>query len=131
MVIDTHVLLWWLTDTSMLSDTARDFMHSCEAGRKRCVLSAVSLWELELKRRKGRLSVPNPLRTWLPQLRQLDFVDLTGSSVGQWLAAAELAWSHRDPADRLIAATALDRDVSVLTKDRVFHAPDSPVSAVW
>lgn len=131
MVIDTHVLLWWLTDIRMLSAVARDIMKNCEAGKGDCVLSGVSLWELEQKRRKGRLSLSNPVRTWLPKLQQLDFVELTGTSADQWLAAAELDWAHNDPADRLIAATALVRGVSVLTKDRVFHASDSPVKAVW
>jgi len=131
MVIDTHVLLWWLTDTGKLSGTARDFMNGCEAGEKHCVLSGVSLWELEQKRRKGRLSLTNPARTWLPKLQQIDFVELAGVSVDQWLVAAELAWSHNDPADRLIAATVLARGVPILGKDRVFHGPDSPVKAVW
>lgn len=131
MVIDTHVLLWWLTDTAMLSAAAQDFMKSCEAGEKRFILSGVSLWELELKRCEGWLLLANPVRTWLPKLQQLDFVELTGTSVDHWMAAAELDWFHSDPADRLIAAIALARGVPVLTKDRVFHASDSPVSAVW
>lgn len=131
MVIDTHVLVWWLTDTGMLSTAAREFMRRCEAGAKRCVLSGVSLWELEHKRRKGRLALSHPVRTWLPKLRQLEFVELTGTPAELWLSAAELDWSHSDPADRLIAATALAHGVSVLTKDRVFHADDSPVTAAW
>lgn len=131
MVIDTHVLLWWLTDIEMLSATARTFMKRCEAGETRCVITGVSLWELEHKRRKGRLSLSNPIRTWLPKLRQLDFMELAETSVEQWLIAAEIDWSHNDPADRLIAATALSRNVPVLTKDRVFHTSDSPVLAVW
>jgi PIN domain nuclease of toxin-antitoxin system len=48
-----------------------------------------------------------------------------------WLLAADLDWTHRDPADRIIAATALLHGVPVLTKDQVFHAEDSPVKAVW
>jgi PIN domain nuclease of toxin-antitoxin system len=131
MVIDTHTLLWWLTDSAKLSAAARDFMTACETGNERCVLAGVSLWELELKRRKGSLALPGPVRTWMSRLKQLDFLELTGTSFELWLATAELDWSHRDPADRLIAATALQRGVPVLTKDRCFHAPDSPVSAVW
>ncbi len=131
MVIDSHVLLWWLTDAGKLSTRAGDFLTSCEAGEQQCVLAGVSLWELEHKRRKGRLPLANPVRTWLPKLQALEFVKLTGTSLDLWLSAAELAWTHRDPADRLIAATALARGVSVLTKDRRFHAPDAPVSAVW
>jgi PIN domain nuclease of toxin-antitoxin system len=131
MVIDTHVLLWWLTDTEKLSATARDFMNRCESGEDRCVISGVSLWELEHKRRKGSLPLSHPIRTWLPKLQELEFVEVTGASAELWLSAAELTWAHRDPADRLIAATALARGVALLTKDSLFHTSDSPVKAVW
>jgi PIN domain nuclease of toxin-antitoxin system len=48
-----------------------------------------------------------------------------------WLATAELKWSHRDPADRMIAATARRFGMAVLTTDGKFHDEDSPVKAVW
>ena len=131
MVIDTHTLLWWLTDSDKLSTAAREFMTACETGDERCVLAGVSLWELELKRRKGNLALPGPVCSWISRLKQLDFLELTGTSFELWLATAELDWAHRDPADRLIAVTALQRGVPVLTRDRRFHASDSPVSAVW
>ncbi|MDC0325242.1 PIN domain-containing protein [bacterium] len=56
---------------------------------------------------------------------------LEGVSFELWLSMAVIDWAHRDPVDRLIAATAIEYNVPVLTKDRVFHAPDSPVEAVW
>ena len=48
-----------------------------------------------------------------------------------WLDLAELAWDHQNPADRMIAVTALKLGLPVLTKDRKFHESDSPVMAVW
>jgi len=131
MVIDTHVLFWWLTDPAALSSNAGRFMENCQAGDRHCVLSGVSLWELELKRRKGRLPLATPVRFLLPKLRQLDFLRMEETGVELWLVAAELDWSHRDPADRVIAATALRLKLPVLTKDGRFHAADSPVEAVW
>ena len=47
------------------------------------------------------------------------------------LALAGSTWEHQDPADRLIAVTALKFDLPVLTKDGKFHESDSPVQAVW
>lgn len=44
---------------------------------------------------------------------------------------AELDWDQRDPADRIIAATALAQGVAVLTKDAMFHQPGCPVEALW
>jgi PIN domain nuclease of toxin-antitoxin system len=48
-----------------------------------------------------------------------------------WLRAAELTWTLRDPAVRFIAAIALNRHVPMLTKNAVFHATGCPVKAVW
>jgi PIN domain nuclease of toxin-antitoxin system len=59
------------------------------------------------------------------------WIEIVDTDSKTWLLAAELDWSHRDPADRIIAATALIHGVPVLTKDRVFHGKDSPVKAVW
>ncbi|MGY8654343.1 MAG: type II toxin-antitoxin system VapC family toxin [Verrucomicrobiia bacterium] len=131
MILDTHVLLWWLTDEEQLSPRAREFMDACVAGQDRCVLCGVSLWELELKRRGGKLLLADSVRSWIPRLQQLEFMELTGVSFELWMDTAELNWAHRDPADRLIAATALQWGVPVLTRDRRFHAEDSPVDAVW
>ncbi len=89
------------------------------------------MWELELKRRGGKLLLADSVRSWIPRLQQLEFMELTGVSFELWMDTAELNWAHRDPADRLIAATALQWGVPVLTRDRRFHAEDSPVDAVW
>ncbi len=131
MVIDSHVLLWWLTDPGRLSVVAGDFLDACLKGKRGGTICAVSLWELEWKRRRGKLPLAGSVREWLPRLRKFNSVELSETSVEHWLLAAELVWEHGDPADRLIAAAALERGVAVLTKDGRFHAPDSPVEAVW
>ena len=131
MVLDTHTLLWWLSNDPALSGLARDRIQTCREGRGYLIISGVSLWELEWKRRLGKLVLPGSVRPWLPRLRGLRGVLLEGISFERWVAMAELNWAHRDTADPLIAATALEHDVPVLTKDRIFHADDSPVEAVW
>jgi PIN domain nuclease of toxin-antitoxin system len=131
MVLDTHTLLWWLSNDPALSSVARERIRACREGRGYLIISGVSLWELEWKRRLGKLALPGSVRPWLPRLRGLRGVLLEGISFELWVAMAELDWAHRDPADRLIAATALEHDVPVLSKDCVFHADDSPVEAVW
>lgn len=58
-------------------------------------------------------------------------MDIEETSVSTWLKTADLEWDHRDPADRIIAATALKFGEPVLTRDRRFHDADSPVKAIW
>ena len=131
MILDTHTLLWWLSHDPQLSKHAKERIQTAISGHGYLIVSAVSLWELEWKRRSGKLNLPGSVRPWIARLRKLRGVLLEGVPFERWVSMAELDWAHRDPADRLIAVTALDHDVPVLTKDRVFHASDSPVQAVW
>ena len=131
ILLDTHVLYWWLGDPLRLSATARDWTEQTGINSKTLLISTVTLWELEYNRRAGKLTFAVPLREAWSTLKLLPGVEWVSPSAEDWLLAAELGWSHRDPSDRLIAAIALNRGVSVLTKDEKFHASDSPVQAVW
>ena len=131
ILVDTHVLYWWLGDPIRLSATARDWTEQTGINSKTLLISTVTLWELEYRRRAGKLTFAVPLREAWSTLKLLPGVEWVSPSAEDWLLAAELGWSHRDPSDRLIAAIALNRGVSVLTKDEKFHASDSPVQAVW
>ena len=131
MVIDSHVLYWWLDGHRRLSRKAAAFFEACCAGDAGCLLSPVSLWEFALKERRGKFEASRPVREWPTYLGRLGWLELKPTTVEIWLLAAELDWKHRDPADRIIAATALHHRVPVLSKDRVFHLKSSPVEAVW
>jgi PIN domain nuclease of toxin-antitoxin system len=131
MVIDTHTLLWWLSARQFLSERAAKWLDELENGLRQALVCTVSLWELEDKRIRGRLELKSPVPEWLPELQALPWLELVPTTASIWLRTASLDWAHRDPADRIIAATALEHNVPVLTKDRHFHAPDSPVQAVW
>lgn len=131
IVFDTHVLYWWLGEPGRLSTVARDWVERTGVDLERILISTVTLWELESKRRAGKLPLKAAVRDAWPTLKALPGVEWVSPSAEDWLLAAELSWSHRDPADRLIAGTALNHGVSVLTKDERFHRQDSPVEAVW
>ncbi len=131
ILFDTHVLFWWLGDPLRLSALAREWTEQSGPDPKVILISTVTLWELEYKRRAGKLSFKTPLREVWPSLKRMPGVEWVSPTAEDWLLAAELDWSHRDPADRLIAASAINRGVPVLTKDRKFHDSDSPVKAVW
>jgi PIN domain nuclease of toxin-antitoxin system len=130
MVLDSHTLLWWLEGDPRLSEQARRLLDR-EDPLARFIVSAVSLWELRLKEVRGQLSPRRPVSTWPELLGRLPHLRIVEVALDQWLAIAEMQWDNRDPADRLIAATALQHGMSVLTIDAKFHQPGSPVRAVW
>jgi PIN domain nuclease of toxin-antitoxin system len=131
MVIDSHTLLWWLEQSPKLSDAASKVLNGAENEGHTCYVAAATFWELYRKKVLGKLTPRVSVRRWPALLAPLNWLEVVDTTPAIWLATAELTWSHRDPADRLIAATASARGVSVLTKDRFFHASDSPVKAVW
>ncbi|MEO5915151.1 MAG: type II toxin-antitoxin system VapC family toxin [Luteolibacter sp.] len=130
-VVDTHALLWWLSAPDSLSTQAAECFKSWESGSGEALICGVSLWELEDKRLRGKLELQSSVRTWLPEIAEIPWMRLLETTPEIWLEAAGLDWQHRDPADRIIAATGLGHSVPILTKDRRFHETDSPVMAIW
>ena len=131
ILFDTHVLYWWLGDPIRLSPSAREWTEQSGPDAELILISTVTLWELEYKRQAGKLTFKTSLREAWPSLKIMPGVEWVAPTAEDWLLAAEIDWRHRDPADRLIAASALNRGVPVLTKDHKFHDSDSPVKAVW
>ena len=125
-LIDTHVLLWWLTDDERLSDTAR---RSFTKGRSTLLWSAASSWELAVKISLGKLSLPAPLRTYLP--RKLREQGITPLSIEHSHAfkVAELPRHHRDPFDRMLVAQALVEKVPIISVDA--RLGEYEVRIVW
>ena len=107
IVLDTHALIWWVSDGSRLSVRARRAIRS--ATRQGSIAaSAISLFEITTLMRRGRLALAVPEDQWFADLRLLPELHFEPVSV----EIARLAGSFDDampgdPADRIIAATAM------------------------
>ena len=109
LLLDTHVLLWWLA-AEPLDDDAR----AAIANRRAIVLvSAASAWEISIKRSLGKLEAPDDLEA---QLRRHRFGPLP-ITVGDGLRAGALPDLHADPFDRMLVAQALNDDLTIVTRD--------------
>ena len=118
LLLDTHVLIWWLNDPSRLSPAQRKVVDSA-APESPLLVSDISLWEVATLRSLGRIRLSLPLREWLEKAAAPPLVRRQGISPA---IAAELAALpdsfHRDPADRILVATARVLGATLLTKDR-------------
>ena len=117
-LLDTHVLIWWLNDPDRLSPRQRPVVAA--ASRESPLLvSDVSLWEVAALHSLGRIALTIPLREWLDKAAAPPLVRRHGISPA---IAAELSALpdsfHRDPADRILVATALVLGATLLTQDR-------------
>lgn len=117
-LLDTHVLLRWFTEHDGLSPRQRRIVESA-GPRDPLLVSDISLWEVATLHELGRIRLTVPLRDWLERVVSLAQVERTGISPAVASEVARLPSTfHRDPADRIIVATARVHAAQLLTQDR-------------
>jgi PIN domain nuclease of toxin-antitoxin system len=114
LLLDAHAVLWGLADDPTLADDAR---AAIAASSNEVLVSAATVWEIEIKRALGKLSAPDNL---------VDAIDASGFSSIPIVAtdaerAGRLPAHHRDPFDRMLVAQALRVDAVIISRDAVFE----------
>ena len=128
ILLDTHALLWWALDPDKLS--ARAVEECARMERDGGFASSVSIWELAVKLKNGKLDIGISLAEFVRRIELGGVVELLAVDTSTWLQTVSLEWDHRDPADRIIVATAIAKGVPVLTRDEAIHG-FSRVQCVW
>ena len=118
ILLDTHILLFWLGDRHRLSPDQRAAVDAITPERP-ALLATISLWEIATLHELRRITLGLPLREWLeaataPPL--VERVPLTPAIAAEVAALPETV--HRDPADRIIVATARVLGATLVTLDR-------------
>lgn len=110
ILLDTHVLLWWLADDPVLGAAAREAIAE---PRNDVLVSAASIWEIGIKHSKGMLEVPDDLEA-LVEDAGLGKLPISLFHAQQ---AGTLPDIHRDPFDRMLVAQAQAEGLELLTAD--------------
>ncbi len=117
-LLDTHVLLWWLDDRDRLSAAQRNIVNTVDS-KSPLLVSDISLWEVAMLHNLGRIRLVIPLREWLDKAAAPPLVRRHGISPAIAAEVAALPASfHRDPADRILVATARVFGATLLTHDQ-------------
>jgi PIN domain nuclease of toxin-antitoxin system len=115
-LLDTHVLIWAVSEPSRLSTHARELI---EDPSNPLVVSAASAWEIAIKHRLGKLpGSARLLSDYRGALGRLGARSLVVTDEHA-LAAGSLSHPHKDPFDRMLVAQAVIEDLEILTSDRV------------
>lgn len=125
LLLDTHVILWYLEDSPSLSSAMGDILESTE---NNLYLSIASLWEIAIKITIGKLNLSysfDDLRAALIQF-DISILPIEFNDTRQYLA---LPLHHRDPFDRIIISQAITNQLQLVSCDHVFV--DYPVSLFW
>lgn len=116
-LLDTHVMLWALTEPARLGRKARKII---ESPASRLMVSAASAWEIAMKHRLGKLPQADALLgAYSKHLDRLGAIRLPVTE-DHALLAGRLEWGHRDPFDRMLAAQAMIESLVLITGDPAF-----------
>jgi len=117
IVLDTHTLLWWVNDPATLSMPAKKVIDAAVESNSVHV-SCISSWEIALLVERGRLRLALDVRDWIFRCEVLPFLTFVPVSNAIAVESVRLPdFPHADPADRIIAATALSLGAVLVTKD--------------
>ena len=116
LLLDTHILLWWLANSRQLPAPAR----AAILGSERIYVSAATAWEITIKVSLGKLDFYGNMEE---QLALNNFLPLH-VTVTHAVAAGKLPRRHSDPFDRMLIAQAQGESLTLLTHDRRLKAYD-------
>ena len=109
-LLDTHVLLWWLSNDPCLSEAARRVISD---GSHEILVRSAAAWEIAIKKALGKLEAPDSLREALiaSAFQPLDI------TIAHALVAGALPPHHADPFDRMLVAQAQIEELTLITAD--------------
>lgn len=119
LLLDTHVVLWWLADDPMLSEELRRTIDQ----EVDVFVSAATVWEVAIKQRLGKITAPSDLPE---RIRDSELPNLSITS-NHAIAAGRLPLLHRDPFDRMLVAQAQTEGLVLVTRDEALHEYRVPV----
>ena len=110
LLLDTHVILWWLDDYATLSKKAKAAIAD---GKNLVFISAVVIWEIRIKQNLGKLEIPHNFRKVL-DFQSFEQLDIT---VEHAHAVGDLPAHHRDPFDRMLVAQTKVEHLTLVTRN--------------
>ncbi|MEX0720017.1 MAG: type II toxin-antitoxin system VapC family toxin [Balneolaceae bacterium] len=129
VLLDTHIWLWWLLGDGNLKVSEREALDSL-ASKRSLTISWVTIWETEMLERKGRIKLRPDINTWMKLATKPGVCSILPVDLEVVLKQRDLPESfHNDPADRLIASTAMLSGYPLATMDKKIK--NSGVCKIW
>jgi PIN domain nuclease of toxin-antitoxin system len=126
VLLDTHVLIWWLSGSPRLSTTAKQTIANTGST---VYFSTASAWEICTKARIGKLTNGAALCTGLQGIVAATGFSVLAIELAHGQLAGQLPGPHRDPFDRMLAAQSIIENLPLLTTDPELKALGA--SVLW
>ena len=117
ILLDTHALIWWVGRSPELP---AGVLHEIERHAKKGMLavSSMSFWEIAMLFKSGRLRLLFDLDTWVDKVVSIPNLEIIPPDHAILIQSVLLPEPfHKDPADRIIVASAMKRGATVMTRD--------------
>lgn len=129
IICDTHVLLFWADAPERLSKKATALIEAgIESSSLRC--SDISLWEIAMLQRLGRLSLSVSTDQYLKDILMAMRIRIRPITAEIAVLSQSEFYQHKDPADRIIASTALAENALLITKDEKLRNL-TQIKSIW
>ncbi len=129
ILADTHIVLWLALDETKISKRARAAIEQTRRKGEAVAISSISLWEITLAETKGRIDLKTSLETFLARVEEKFAVLAITGRICALTRDLPVAYP-RDPADRLIGATAIDQGLPLVTADSEIRRTDA-LPTIW
>ena len=126
LLLDTHVLLWFLLTPGKLSATALEAIQEAE---NQVYISLVSAWEMSIKSGLGKLSLTQPIEPFILDQARRNRFDILPITLAHIAAVERMPHHHRDPFDRLLIAQSRVEDIPFVSADNLVRA--YPIVHLW
>ncbi|AVH69377.1 type II toxin-antitoxin system VapC family toxin [Nostoc sp. 'Lobaria pulmonaria (5183) cyanobiont'] len=114
-LLDTHAFIWWVTNDPQLSANARNVIADSD---NILFLSVVSAWEIVIKNKLGKLTLPEPVEEYIPSRLAINRFESLPIQMSHVLQVASLPSIHRDPFDRILIAQSQVENLPIVTIDQ-------------
>jgi PIN domain nuclease of toxin-antitoxin system len=125
-LLDTASVVWISLSDERFSKAAREiYADRSNVG----FISVISVWEIIIKNRLGKLALPAPIEELLRPIRDAGGIRLLPLNQSAVLQLDRLPNLHRDPFDRMLICQAIDEDLTIITPDKMIR--EYPVKSLW
>ena len=125
-LLDTHTLLWIVTDSPKLSKEAKKLYLEMD---NLILFSLASIWELAIKSSLGKIEFEKSLESFVEEHVKENNIQILNIEIPHLLRIEQLPFYHRDPFDRLLISQLIENNLSIISCDKMFDLYD--VKRIW